>query len=52
MLKNIASSNIGAVVTGVLCLLALIGLKHLNEKYKDKMKFPIPAELLVVTVFS
>ena len=51
MLKNIASSNVGAIITGVLCLLVLIGLRYINDKYKSKMKFPIPGELLVVMLY-
>ena len=51
MLKNITSVNVGALITGVLCLVVLIGLKKVNERYKSRLKLPIPAELLVVTVF-
>ena len=48
MLKHIASSNGGAIITGVLCLAVLIGLKKVNERFKNKLPVPIPAELLVV----
>ena len=48
MLKNIVSCNVGAIITGVLSLVILIGLKKVNERFKSKMKVPIPAELLVV----
>lgn len=48
MMKNIPSANVGAIITGVLCLLVLIGLKQVNERFKHKLKVPIPAELLVV----
>ena len=51
MMKNIPSANIGAVITGVLCLVLLIGLKQVNERFKQKLKVPIPAELLVVRIF-
>ena len=51
MMKNIPSANIGAVITGVLCLILLIGLKQVNERFKQKLKVPIPAELLVVRIF-
>lgn len=49
MLKHILSANVGSIITGVLCLAVLIGLKKVNERFKDKIKLPIPAELLVVT---
>lgn len=48
MLKHIASSNGGAIITGLLCLAILIGLKKVNERFKSKLPVPIPAELLVV----
>lgn len=50
MLKNITSCNVGSIITGVLCLVVLIGLKQINERFKSKIKVPIPAELLVVVV--
>ena len=51
MLRNITSVNIGAVITGVLCLGVLIGLKQVNERCRHRLKLPIPAELLVVMIF-
>ena len=48
MLKHIASSNGGAIITGLLCLAILIALKKVNERFKNKLPVPIPAELLVV----
>ena len=48
MLKNLPSVNVGSLVTGVLCLAVLIGLKQVNERFRDRLKIPIPAELLVV----
>jgi len=50
MLKHITSSNAGSIITGLLCLVVLIGLKQVNERFRSKMKVPIPAELLVVVV--
>ncbi|KAM7444005.1 hypothetical protein ABFA07_007374 [Porites harrisoni] len=50
MLKNLPSVNVGSLVTGVLCLAVLIGLKQVNERFRDRLKIPIPAELLVVVV--
>ena len=48
MFKNITLSVPGAVITGMVCILLLILLKFISEKLKHKMKFPIPAELIVV----
>ena len=50
MLKNLPHANVGSIITGVLCLAVLIGLKHVNERFKNKLKVPIPGELLVVSV--
>ena len=49
MFKNITLSIPGAVVTGIICILLLFLLKFISEKLKDKMKFPLPAELIVVS---
>lgn len=49
MFKNITLSVPGAVVTGIICILLLFLLKFISEKLKDKMKFPLPAELIVVS---
>ena len=49
LFKNITLSVPGAVVTGIICILLLFLLKFISEKLKDKMKFPLPAELIVVS---
>lgn len=33
-----------------MCIALLLLFKHFNEKYKDRLKFPIPAELIVVSL--
>lgn len=50
LFKNITLSVPGAVVTGIICILLLFLLKFISEKLKDKMKFPLPAELIVVVL--
>ena len=49
MFKNITLTVPGSVITGVVCILVLIALKYISEKLKHRMKFPIPAELIVVS---
>ena len=49
MFKNITLAVPGSVITGVVCILVLIALKYISEKLKHRMKFPIPAELIVVS---
>lgn len=50
MFKNITLAVPGSVITGVVCILVLIALKYISEKLKHRMKFPIPAELIVVVL--
>ena len=41
----------GAIITGAICIFLLIVLKFISEKLiaKHIMKFPLPAELIVVS---
>ncbi|XP_028401981.1 pendrin-like isoform X2 [Dendronephthya gigantea] len=48
--KNITSINLTSLIIGIICILILLAIKHMNEKYKDKLKFPIPAEFIVVVL--
>jgi len=46
--SNIKSVNIGSLAIGVIASIILYVIKYLSQKYKNKIKFPIPAELIVV----
>lgn len=46
--RNIRNTNICDLITSLLCLLVLVPSKELNEHFKDKLKAPIPVELIVV----
>ncbi|XP_027574409.1 sulfate transporter [Pipra filicauda] len=46
--KNIHKTNICDLITSFLCFLVLIPAKELNERFKSKLKAPIPVELVVV----
>ncbi|EDV24935.1 uncharacterized protein TRIADDRAFT_24909 [Trichoplax adhaerens] len=48
LFANISRTNWISLVMGILCIISLLVMKKLNEKYKNKLPFPIPAELLVV----
>ena len=50
MFKNIATSVPGSIVIGVVCIVILLALKYLDAKVKEKIKFPIPAELICVSI--
>ena len=46
--KNVSSVNYGALIIGVVAAVMLYVIKYFAQKYKEKLKFPIPAELIVV----
>uniref|UniRef100_A0A8C3W229 Sulfate transporter n=1 Tax=Catagonus wagneri TaxID=51154 RepID=A0A8C3W229_9CETA len=46
--RNIHKTNLCDLVTSLLCLLVLVPTKELNERFKAKLKAPVPMELLVV----
>ncbi|XP_064632130.1 prestin-like isoform X3 [Lineus longissimus] len=49
LFSNIHHTNIASLVTSLICVAALVGVKEgINNKFKDKMKMPVPIELLVV----
>lgn len=48
LLANLANTNICDLVTSLLCLLVLVPTKELNDRFKSKLKAPIPFELFVV----
>ncbi|XP_078518562.1 solute carrier family 26 member 6 [Lissotriton helveticus] len=41
-------SNVGTVVTSAVCLVVLIVVKSLNEKFSKRLLIPIPTELLLL----
>ncbi|KAL7989242.1 hypothetical protein Chor_011908 [Crotalus horridus] len=48
--RNIHRTNTCDLITSCLCLLVLIPAKELNERFKSKLKAPLPTELLVIIV--
>ncbi|XP_068554757.1 sulfate transporter isoform X3 [Anas acuta] len=46
--RNIHKTNICDLITSFLCFLVLIPTKELNERFKSRLKAPIPIELAVV----
>ncbi|KAG7465003.1 hypothetical protein MATL_G00171530 [Megalops atlanticus] len=50
LFKNIGQTNVCDLLTSLLCLLVLVPSKELNNRFKAKLKAPIPFELLVVIV--
>ncbi|KAM3866940.1 sulfate transporter [Diretmus argenteus] len=48
LIINLGNTNVCDLVTSLLCLLVLIPTKELNDRFKAKLKAPIPFELFVV----
>lgn len=48
LLQNLGDTNLCDLVTSLLCLLILVPTKELNERFKARLKAPIPYELFVV----
>ncbi|XP_007555094.1 sulfate transporter [Poecilia formosa] len=50
LLTNMAETNICDLITSLVCLAVLIPAKELNDRFKSKLKAPIPFELFVVVI--
>ena len=51
ILSKIDQTNVAELLTALICLIILILLKEcVNERFKSKMRVPIPAELIVVII--
>ncbi|XP_075059994.1 sulfate anion transporter 1-like [Mixophyes fleayi] len=50
LFKNIHTTNVCDVITSAICILVLVGAKELGDRYKDKIKIPLPTELFVIVV--
>ncbi|XP_068127231.1 sulfate anion transporter 1-like [Hyperolius riggenbachi] len=48
--KNIHKTNVCDVITSAICIAVLVAAKELGDRYKDKIKIPLPTELVVVAV--
>ncbi|KAK7109061.1 sulfate transporter-like [Littorina saxatilis] len=49
ILKNIHHSNLASIIAAVICILIIYLVKRfINEKYKDKLRAPVPIELIVM----
>ncbi|XP_060784024.1 sulfate transporter isoform X2 [Neoarius graeffei] len=47
---NLGQTNLCDLITSFLCLLILVPTKELNDRFKSKLKAPIPFELFVVII--
>ncbi|XP_034458326.1 sulfate anion transporter 1-like isoform X2 [Hippoglossus hippoglossus] len=46
--SNIHKTNLCDLITSVICIFILVGAKEIQERYKDRIKIPLPTELVVV----
>ncbi|XP_077434848.1 sulfate transporter [Vanacampus margaritifer] len=50
VLANLGNTNLCDLITSLVCLLLLLPTKELNNRFKAKLKAPIPFELFVVII--
>lgn len=48
--KNIHKTNFCDMITSAICITVLVAGKELQERYKSRLKIPLPTELVVVAV--
>uniref|UniRef100_A0A8C8RNK8 Sulfate transporter n=1 Tax=Pelusios castaneus TaxID=367368 RepID=A0A8C8RNK8_9SAUR len=48
--QNISQANLCDVITSAICIAVLVAAKELGERYKHKLKIPLPTELVVIVV--
>uniref|UniRef100_A0A667WNC6 Sulfate transporter n=1 Tax=Myripristis murdjan TaxID=586833 RepID=A0A667WNC6_9TELE len=46
--SNIHKTNVCDLITSAICISTLLAGKEIQERYKDRLKIPIPTELIVV----
>uniref|UniRef100_A0A8C3S0P8 Solute carrier family 26 member 1 n=1 Tax=Chelydra serpentina TaxID=8475 RepID=A0A8C3S0P8_CHESE len=44
--QNISQANLCDVITSVVCIVVLVAAKELGDRYKHKLKIPLPTELV------
>ncbi|KAL8202905.1 UNVERIFIED_CONTAM: hypothetical protein K2H54_030441 [Gekko kuhli] len=48
--RNIAKANLCDVITSAICIAVLVTAKELGDRYKHRLKVPLPTELVVIVV--
>uniref|UniRef100_A0A9J8DIR1 Sulfate transporter n=1 Tax=Cyprinus carpio carpio TaxID=630221 RepID=A0A9J8DIR1_CYPCA len=48
--KNIHKTNFCDLITSAICIIVLVAGKEIQDRYKDRLKIPLPTELVVVAV--
>uniref|UniRef100_A0A670Y6Z4 Solute carrier family 26 member 1 n=1 Tax=Pseudonaja textilis TaxID=8673 RepID=A0A670Y6Z4_PSETE len=50
ILPNISQANLCDVITSAICIAVLVTAKELGDKYKHKLRIPLPTELVVIVI--
>ncbi|XP_035638762.1 sulfate anion transporter 1-like [Oncorhynchus keta] len=50
ILSNIQNTNYCDLITSAICISVLVAGKELQERFKDRLKIPLPTELVVVAI--
>ncbi|ELW69769.1 sulfate anion transporter 1 [Tupaia chinensis] len=50
LLRNAGQANVCDVVTSTVCLVVLLASKELSDRYRHRLRVPLPTELLVIVV--
>ncbi|KAM4748785.1 sulfate transporter-like [Rhinophrynus dorsalis] len=48
--KNLKTTNICDLLTSIVAITVLVPVKEINDRFKSKMKIPVPVELIVIIV--
>ncbi|XP_025024772.1 sulfate anion transporter 1 [Python bivittatus] len=48
--QNISQANLCDVITSTICIVVLVTAKELGDKYKHRLRIPLPTELVVIVV--
>ncbi|XP_069486696.1 sulfate anion transporter 1 [Ambystoma mexicanum] len=48
--QSISGTNVCDVITSAICIAVLVAAKELGDRYKKKLKIPLPTELVVIVV--
>ncbi|XP_055036536.2 sulfate anion transporter 1 [Misgurnus anguillicaudatus] len=48
--KNIHNTNFCDLITSAICIIILVAGKEIQDRYKDRLKIPLPTELVVVAL--
>ncbi|XP_063150927.1 sulfate anion transporter 1 [Candoia aspera] len=48
--QNVSQANLCDVITSAICIAVLVTAKELGDKYKHRLRIPLPTELVVIVI--